>query len=86
LASGELLINQRNAILIGVVRHAVNTSAGRSGFIGNISDDPQDARIIKSFTKVTGATLRRWKYEFFIMSNALRHFLYPAGRQIEETN
>lgn len=28
---------QRTAMLIGVVRQAENTSAGRSGFIGNIS-------------------------------------------------
>lgn len=27
---------QRSAILIGVVRHDVNTSAGKSGFIGKI--------------------------------------------------
>lgn len=30
------LSHHRNAILIGVVRHDVNISAGKSGFIGNI--------------------------------------------------
>jgi hypothetical protein len=37
LIKGFVKINHRSAIVMGVVRHAVNKSAGKSGDIGNIS-------------------------------------------------
>eukprot|EP00160_Parvularia_atlantis_P017828 Unigene6302_Nuclearia_a/m.19404 Unigene6302_Nuclearia_a/g.19404 ORF Unigene6302_Nuclearia_a/g.19404 Unigene6302_Nuclearia_a/m.19404 type:complete len:323 (+) Unigene6302_Nuclearia_a:2111-3079(+) len=45
--------NQRRAISIGVVRHDVNRSAGRSGFIGRISLAPHAASWIESRTGST---------------------------------
>ena len=41
--SGLRMTTHRSDISIGVVRHAVNTSAGKSGFIGSVSVGPHAA-------------------------------------------
>lgn len=48
VSSGLRITTHRSDISIGVVRHAVKTSAGKSGFIGKVSFGPHAASCIQS--------------------------------------
>lgn len=50
----RVITNHRNAILIGVVRQEVKTSAGKSELCGRVSFGPQAASRMQSFDDSAG--------------------------------
>ena len=63
-----------NAILMGVVRHDVKTSAGNSAFWGRVSHDSQAASRIQSLIEDSQDVLQSWSYKKIKQLNLSEHW------------